>query len=284
MKDKSLKSRAVMLLFLCLFIISMSVTIYYYRQDTAQERAFVELEKSEDNDRDNVSYDGSGSTAPSLPILDNPDCVGWIKIEGTTISYPIMQHEGDSEYYLHRDYKGDYSFYGTPFLDINCTPESDNCIIYGHNINGRKMFGALHAYSDEKYYREHPDILVRFGDEIYEYHIVSVIQTNVTDKIYDFTDVGSQNEYRKYIKLILDESLYKTVMGEQIEKELEREFEDGSLDEFFEKYKFITLSTCRTWVGKDSRVLVIAMREVKMGNFNELYVRRYIKQVEMLMI
>ncbi len=249
MKDKSLKSRAGMLLFLCLFIISMSVTIYYYRQDKQQENVFEELEKSEEQDRDKISYDGSGSTAPSLPLLDSPDCVGWIKIEGTTISYPIMQHEGDGEYYLHRDYKGDYSFYGTPFLDINCTPESDNCIIYGHNINGHKMFGALHAYTDEKYYKEHPDILVRFGNKIYEYHIVAVILTNITDKIYDFTDTDNNEEYMKYIKMITDAASYNTDEGEVIKNEI------------YKKNHFITLSTCRTWVGKDARLLVVAARE-----------------------
>ena len=41
-----------------------------------------------------------------------------------------------AEYYLHRDVHGDYSFYGTPFLDVRCKTDSDNLIIYGHNING----------------------------------------------------------------------------------------------------------------------------------------------------
>ena len=35
-------------------------------------------------------------------------------------------HEGDWQYYLHRDVHGDYSFYGTPFLDVRCKTESDN--------------------------------------------------------------------------------------------------------------------------------------------------------------
>ena len=49
------------------------------------------------------------------------DMIGWLEIKGTGFSYPVMQtgikghHEGDWQYYLHRDVHGDYSFYGTPF-------------------------------------------------------------------------------------------------------------------------------------------------------------------------
>ena len=243
-----------MLLFFCAFVISITVTIFFYRQDRKQEIQFEELAKLEEQDRDNISYDGKGSTAPSLPIIDSPDCIGWIKIDGTTVSYPIMQHEGDSEYYLHRDYKGEYSFYGTPFLDIRCTADSDNCIIYGHNINSHKMFGALHAYSDQKYYEEHPNIRVRFNDSIYTYHIAAVIPTTTSDKLYDFTDAGNLDEYAEYINTMLDSSLYSTLMGEEIKESIK----DNGKEKLYKKYRFVTLSTCRTWVGKNARLLVIA--------------------------
>ena len=47
------------------------------------------------------------------------DMIGWLEIKDTGFSYPVMQtgikghHEGDWQYYLHRDVHGDYSFYGT---------------------------------------------------------------------------------------------------------------------------------------------------------------------------
>ena len=249
--------RAVMLLFFCAFILSMVATVFLYRQDKKQEKQFEELAKLEEQGRENISYDGSGSIAPALPLIDNPDCIGWIKIDGTTVSYPIMQHEGDGEYYLHRDYNGEYSFYGTPFLDARCTPESDNCIIYGHNINSHKMFGALHAYSDKRYYREHPKIQFRFGEKTDTYQIVAVISTSISDHLYDFIDVGNWEEYREYVGEILDRASYQTDMGEEIRTE----FISDSPEEFFKRYKFVTLSTCRSWVGRDARLLVVAGKE-----------------------
>lgn len=255
--DKYNRRRAVMLLFLCSFIASVVAVIYFYRQDRKQEIQFEELAKLEEQDRDNISYDGKGSAAPFLPLIDNPDCIGWIKIEDTTVSYPIMQHEGDGEYYLHKDYNGEYSFYGTPFLDIRCTAESDNCIVYGHNINSHKMFGALHAYSDHDYCKEHPNIRIRFGDYMYTYHITAVVPTTTSDKLYNFTDISNRNEYAEYLELLVKEASYETDMIKMIKKELS----DTTSKELFKKYRFLTLSTCRTWVGRDARLLIIAVRD-----------------------
>ncbi len=150
--------RLLCLFFLLAFMITGYFVYRYYQNDKKQEDRFDQLEKIEE-ERDKKPI-------PSiLPTeVTNPDWIGWLKIKGTSISYPVMQREDDSEYYLHRDFDGKYSFYGTPFLDSRCTIDSDNCIIYGHNINGGRMFGALHAYSSESYYKEHSEVSFRAGE------------------------------------------------------------------------------------------------------------------------
>ena len=52
-------------------------------------------------------------------------------------------------------------------------------------------------------------------------------------------------------------SLYQTDVGVQIGDELEKD----TSEEFFLKYQFLILSTCRSWVGRDVRPLVISVRE-----------------------
>lgn len=243
--------RILYLFFLLVFAVMGYFVHRYYQNDKKQEDRFDQLEEIEEEREEN----------PVLPILPeevkNPDWIGWLKIKGTSISYPVMQREDDSEYYLHRDFDGNYSFYGTPFLDFRCTMDSDNCIIYGHNINGGRMFGALHAYSRESYYKKHPEIRFRAGEEKRKYQIVSVMQTMTSSPVYSFTDVGNWDEYGEYIIKILSESLYQTEMGKQMEAELKKD----TPEEFFRKYQFLTLSTCRSWVGRDARLLVIAARK-----------------------
>lgn len=243
--------RMVCLFFLLAFAIAGYFAYRYYQNDKKQEDRFDQLEEIEEERDENP-------VSPVLPDeVRNPDWIGWLKIKGTSISYPVMQRENDSEYYLHRDFDGNDSFYGTPFLDFRCTANSDNCIIYGHNINGGRMFGALHAYSSESYYKKHPEIRFRAGDEKRKYQIVSVIQTTTSSPIYSFTDVGNWDEYGEYVNKILSGSLYQTEMGKQIKADLEHK----TSEEFFRKYQFLTLSTCRSWVRKDARLLVISVRE-----------------------
>ncbi len=239
------------LFFLLAFLVAGYFVYRSYQNDKEQEVRFDQLEEiEEERDLHPVSR--------ILPEEEkNPDWIGWLKIKDTSISYPVMQRKGDSEYYLHRDFDGNYSFYGTPFLDSRCMIDSDNCIIYGHNINGGRMFGALHAYSSESYYKEHPEVSFRAGDEKRKYQIMSVMQTTTSSSVYSFTDVGNWNEYGGYVGKILSESLYQTEMGKKIKAELEKE----APEEFFRKYEFLTLSTCRSWVGRDARLLVISVRK-----------------------
>ena len=83
------------------------------------------------------------------------------------------------------------------------------------------------------------------------------MQTTTSSPIYSFTDVGNWDEYGEYVSKIVSGSLYQTEMGKQIGEELEK----NTSEEFFRKYEFLTLSTCRSWVGRDARLLVISVRK-----------------------
>lgn len=241
--------RMVSLFFLLAAVLAALFIYRLYREDKHYLDRFKELKEIEEK---NTYFNKKESENGN-----NPDWIGWFKIKDTDISYPVMQRQGDAEYYLRRDFDGAYSFYGTPFLDIRCTLDSDNCIIYGHNINGGRMFGALHAYARESYYKKHPEIQFRAGQEKRTYEIMSVIQTDISSPVYSFVDTGNHEEYREYVQKILSGSLYRTEMAGQMEKKLEEESED----DFFRTYQFLSLSTCRSWAGRDQRLLVVAAKE-----------------------
>lgn len=250
-RNRKRGKRIAALFFLLAFWAVSFLAIRYCQEDRKQEGRFEELEEIE----------GEWVSNPIPRIspkeLLNLDWIGWVKIEDTHFSYPVMQRKGDGEYYLHRDFDGNDSFYGTPFLDSRCTLDSDNCIIYGHNINGGRMFGKLHAYASEDYYRKHPKVKLRAGEERREYQVVSVIHTTIASPVYSFVETGNWEEYGKYVKIILCNSLYQTELGERIKKEQQEE----TADILFKKYQFLTLSTCRSWMGQDARLLVVAARE-----------------------
>ena len=77
------------------------------------------------------------STADNQPRFYNniPNCVGWLRIEGTAINCPVMQSKNDPDFYLRHAVSGEYSFAGVPYLDYRCEVGiSNHLVIYGHNM------------------------------------------------------------------------------------------------------------------------------------------------------
>ncbi|MDR1766554.1 MAG: class B sortase [Lachnospiraceae bacterium] len=91
----------------------------------------------------------------------NPDVIGWIKIEGTRINYPIVQGT-DNAKYLYTGADGAASTSGAVFLDYESDPGFDgyNNIIYAHNMKSGAMFHDLVQFKDKNFFNAHPYITI----------------------------------------------------------------------------------------------------------------------------
>ncbi len=85
------------------------------------------------------------------------DIIGYVYSPGTPISYPIA-YDGDNEYYLHHDLYGNYSEYGTIFLDARVPSDFSgrNNVLYGHHMSDGTMFASISNYKQQWYYDAHP--------------------------------------------------------------------------------------------------------------------------------
>ena len=102
----------------------------------------------------------------------NPDVLGWIRIPGTRVDYPILQGE-DNEFYLKHTWQGDYNEVGSIFLEWQEDPKMAdfNTIIYGHKRNDGSMFGQLLKYADPEFLAENPYVYILSDSGIYRYEI-----------------------------------------------------------------------------------------------------------------
>ena len=64
------------------------------------------------------------------------------------IAYPVMHTPSNPQKYLNKNFYGEYSYSGTPFLDSRCSADSTNLIIYGHHMNNGTMFADLCNYTE----------------------------------------------------------------------------------------------------------------------------------------
>lgn len=127
-------------------------------------------------------------------IAENADCIGWLSIDGTNISYPVMHTPSNPQKYLRRNFYGKYSQSGVPFLDGRCDLQSTNLIIYGHNMKNGTMFSDLKKYVDRDFLNTHRTVKFETADGIRYFTVTKVLRTDITDAWYNriATEDGSR--------------------------------------------------------------------------------------------
>lgn len=143
----------------------------------------------------------------------NEDSIGWITIPDTNIHYPVMYRQGDNDFYLHHNFQKENSIAGTPFLDGNCNPlsENENLILYAHHMKDGSMFAGLMKYEEQTYYEEHKYIQLYIQNQKHTYEIFAVcrISANHEQEIYDMIQLA-QTEYTSYLQTVKERALYIT--------------------------------------------------------------------------
>ena len=120
------------------------------------------------------------------PLFEkNPECIGWIYIEGTNVNYPVMHTPNNPQKYLRKNFDGEYSQSGVPFLDARCKAESGTAIIYGHNMKNGTQFSDLKKYLDDDFRNSHLTIELETKVGIRYYTVVDVIRADIYDEIYN---------------------------------------------------------------------------------------------------
>ena len=181
-----------------------------------------------------------------VPILErNSDLVGWLKIPGTRIDFPVLQTPNSPNFYLTRDFYKKNSRHGAIYVcelaDVNAP--SDNVTIYGHKMADGSMFSDLFKYMKKDFYLEHSQIIFDTLSERHTYEIVAVFLTTADEDGFGYHRYvdGDEAQFDDYIATCKELSLYETGVTAQY----------GD--------KLITLSTC--YLGTDDgRFVVVAKR------------------------
>lgn len=107
----------------------------------------------------------------------NPDVDGVLRVDGTDMDYPVMYTE-DMEYYIHRDFYGQESAYGSIFMDSISEAGCPNKILYGHHMRNGAMFGNLEQYAEDAYAQEHAVIKYISDEKIELYRAAAVFNVS----------------------------------------------------------------------------------------------------------
>ncbi len=180
-----------------------------------------------------------------------PDVVGWIKVEGTTIDYPVMQSGDDKaeDFYLRRDIDGKYKNGGSIYMQrLNNDAFLDpNTLLYGHHLADNSMFTPLWELRNAESFNNTDTIYIYTPGHILKYKIFSAFVYDDRHVLNSF-DFGNEEGYGAFLNDCLNpRSLTKNV----------REGVNVTT-----KNHIITLSTCTNpYYYSNERFLVVAVLE-----------------------
>lgn len=181
--------------------------------------------------------------APAASPLDrlrdiNPDIVGWIRIPGTSVDYPVVQGR-DNAFYLTHDVKRQENRNGSIFLDYRNIPGAGrHLILYGHNMKNGAMFAELLRYESRSFLARHPVVELNLLGEQTRWEIFSVYFTDVRHD-YIRVDFTGDDDFKAFVDDLASRSLHRARIRPN------------------ENDLILTLSTCSAR-GEDSRFAVHA--------------------------
>lgn len=243
----------------CVFLISrwyvQGLKIEYLSKDIVDKTEIIEKEEKKEIDSDIKDDDPTANEQPSnnenntpvyypndywdymnVPFMEvnftellkkNPDTVGWIKVDGTKVNYPVVQAE-DNDYYLSHAFNKRNNAGGWIFADyrVDFKDFGKNTIIYGHNMNNKTMFGSIPNMLYSGYLNNSSNYYIKIStptsNTVWKVFSVYTIEPEV---YYLKTNFKSE-PYEKFLSTIKSRSIYDFGI-------------DATTDD-----KILTLSTC----------------------------------------
>ena len=265
---------ALIVFFALTFLLSAGYLGYYFWQSQRQASRYDALSEMMDmpdrpaireEDQQQGSDPTESTTAPDLlvEVTDskgnpvtvmyqfaqlfqmNNDLVGWLRIPGTDIDYPVMQTPTKKDYYLKRNFDKKHSAQGCLYARETCdvfTP-GDNVTIYGHRMKDRTMFAQLDKYQKPEFFRENPYIYFDNLRQMHTYKVMAVFLTSANPEqgfsYHTFENAANEAEFNSFVSTCKKLSLY-----------------DTGVDAVYGD-KLITLSTCE-YTRDNGRLVVVA--------------------------
>lgn len=236
------------------FILCAGYLVKYYVIEPYKNKTVAETPSIDESDTQTTVMANKSKhiLAKYKDLLEkNKDFVGILKI-------PLLDQEDmkvvqcdNNETYLTQNFNGEYSNYGTLFVDYRNKIDSydTNTIIYGHKMRDGQIFGHLNYYKDIENYKEYPT--VKFNT-IYEDGTWKIFAAFIAN-IYDSQDNGYTFPYLT-VNFPSDEKFTEFIADVK-----QRSYYTNDSVDIKPGDKILTLSTC-CYEFEDSRFVVMARR------------------------
>lgn len=206
--------KIIRLIAIAIFIYSLISIIIWQRDNSNTKKIMSSIYDSMDFTNTIQITDENGATADVVDFSKikkkNSSTVAWVKVNGTDIDYPVVQHK-DNDYYLTHSFDKSKNSAGWIFLDYENSKKFDdrNTVIYGHNRRDGSMFSTLQNILKKDWYsnENNQTITLYTPEKTIHYQVFSVYKIK-SETYYTKNDFKDDAEYEKFLKKITDRSVH----------------------------------------------------------------------------
>ena len=220
-KKKSKRLYGLIFMIQLISIIVIAIALYYiyvwYADNKNTDKVLENIFDNIDISSEDVSVDEIETSMLKIDfdnlISLNSDTIGWIRVWGTDINYPVVQ-TNDNSFYLTHSFDKSYNKAGWIFADytnsnLKNNQLDENTVIYGHNRENRSMFGTLSNTLKKEWRDTGKNRYINFSTRD-ESMLWEVFSTYTIDRegYYIKTNFSSDEEYKEFVKTIKARSIY----------------------------------------------------------------------------
>ncbi|MCQ2516238.1 MAG: class B sortase [Saccharofermentans sp.] len=220
----SKKRKAILCVLLLICLVALGVIAYTITKRIQAERSYDVLRDIAHETTAPVLTEPTESTEAIIPeetypsmevVYDspinfvelqriNPEIYAWIETAGGAVSYPVLQHRDDYQYYLNHTFDDQVSSAGSIFTEGFARHDFMDpvTVVYRHNMRGEGyMFGSLRHYREQDYFDANRDITIYTPtDELHYTIFAAVTYTNALISYeYEITTVEGAEAFINHI-------------------------------------------------------------------------------------
>ena len=217
MRRKKNKRYKKVILNIIIYMILIFVLIYsgikifkWYKDKTNNNKIAEQIkstviveDKNEDENKEEYTVDFNKLKE------QNNETVAWIKVNNTSVEYPVVRATNNS-FYLNHSFDKSKNSAGWIFADYkNKFDNTDkNIVIYGHNMRDDSMFGSLKNILNSDWYDndENTNITLYTENEKCIYKVFSIYKIE-NENYYIKTEFKNDNEFEEFVKNLKKRSI-----------------------------------------------------------------------------
>ena len=139
----------------------------------------------------------------------NPDCVGWVHMDGSPINYPVVMQRFDQTYNLTHNFSDEESVHGQVVLAFKHGGKMGvrTSVLYAHHMKDWSMFKAIVSLEDPDYLAAHPIVEFIHGGSRYTARWFAGVNYHFSDPWPERSRFADDADFEAWLTRIASENI-----------------------------------------------------------------------------